>query len=174
VDNTLRALIVGIDEYELAHQQKIPGLRCARNDALEIARMLRTSTTLHLPTANLHLLTNEQATKRAIERAKDDCFFPHHSDQKTISLFYFAGHGIVKNDLVYLCSHNMDFYYPEERGILLNHVYDWLHNSKAECSIAIIDACFSGGVMTNTSHHVSVAERAKKATAFPLRSGPTA
>lgn len=161
---TLRAMIVGIDEYKLARQQKVSKLQCARHDALEIARVFRASSVLHLDAAHLHLLTDEQASKRTLYRAKDDCFFSRTIDDQTISLFYFAGHGIVKNDQVYLCGHDVDFASPDEQGgIPLDAVYDWLYTGRAKCSIAIIDSCFSGGLTTQSSRYVTAAEKARQA-----------
>jgi hypothetical protein len=164
VSYTLRAVVVGIDEYTHARQQNISQLQCARNDAQEVANMLHISTALRLEADTPHLLTNKQASKRVVHRAINDCFSRHNPDPKTISLFYFAGHGVVKNEQVYLCCHDVDFYYPElEGGIRLNEVYDWLKTCSAECAIAIIDACFSGGLATENSAHVSAAEHARHA-----------
>jgi uncharacterized caspase-like protein len=160
---TLRAVVVGIDEYSDPRYRRISKLQCASNDAQAIASVLQTSTAYRLEANNPYLLTNKQTTERAVRSVMDKNFATGGLNRNTIALFYFAGHGVLKNERIYLCCHDMDFTSPEHGGIRLNQVYEWLTESSAECTIAIIDACFSGGLTTNMLDHVSAAERAKRA-----------
>jgi hypothetical protein len=159
---TLRAVVVGIDKYSDRRYQHISKLQCARNDAQAIDTALRSSNnTYRLET--LRLLRDEEATERAVRNAVDVHIAPRGFERNAIALFYFAGHGVLKNGRVYLCCHDVDFASPEHGGIRLNHVYEWLTEGSAECAIAIIDACFSGGLTNDVLDYVTAAEHARRA-----------
>ena len=159
----LRAVVVGINEYGDTRYRVETRLLYAQKDAQEIASALSNSTAFQVEPGNPHVLTNTQATERAVRDAMKNTFSTRSYDRNTIALFYFAGHGIPRDNRIFLCCQDVDFADPEHGGIRLNDVYDWLASSSAECAIAIIDACFSGGIIANRVDYMSAAERAKQA-----------
>lgn len=170
----LRAVVVGIDEYKDERYRQKARLHFASSDAQEIASLLDHSQSF--TSENIVLLQNGQATRKAVRDSLKSTFSQRSFDSNTIALFYFAGHGIVNphDKRVSLCCHDVDFTDPEAGGIRLNDVYDWLASCSAECVIAIIDACFSGGIMAGNVDHVSASERAMQAIeALRHRDGKT-
>jgi Caspase domain len=159
---SLRAVVVGIDKYSDRRYQQISRLQCARNDAQAIESVLRSSdNAYHLE--SLRLLRDEEANERAVRHAVDTHIAPRGFERNAIALFYFAGHGVLKDGRVYLCCHDVDFASPEHGGIRLNNVYEWLTEGSAECAIAIIDACFSGGLTNDVLDYVTAVEHARRA-----------
>ncbi len=167
MDYMLRSLVVGIDEYADIRYRDTARLRYARSDALSIAETLRTSTAFRLEADNPYLLTNQKASADEVRRVMDGLFSPERLNRKTIALFYFAGHGVLKDGRVFLCYHDVDFAHPEQKGIDLQQVYHWLTTSGAACTIAILDTCFSGGFTNNAQKSTSIAEQARRAIVDP-------
>jgi uncharacterized caspase-like protein len=162
----LRAVVVGINEYKDERYREKARLRFASGDAKAIAGLLRSPQTAQAFTVeSLRLLTDAEATRKAVRESLNSTFSSRSFDSNTIALFYFAGHGVVNphDQRISLCCHDVDFTDPEAGGIRLNDVYDWLASSSAECVIAIIDACFSGGMITGLVDHLSAAQRAMQA-----------
>jgi hypothetical protein len=163
----LRATIVGINEYKDERYRDKARLHCARADADEIARILALSAAFRVEPQKLHLLTDERATVRAVRESLNTVFTRQASGTNTIALFYFAGHGLHnrKDDLISLCCYDVDFTDPSSQGGLrLNDIYQYLMTSSAECNIAIIDACFSGGIIDQTYiSYSTAAEQARRA-----------
>lgn len=159
----LRAVVVGINEYRDERYRQKARLHFASSDAREIASLLNRSQSF--TTESVVLLQNEQATRKAVRDSLNSTFSQRSFDSNTIALFYFAGHGIVNTHdrRISLCCHDVDFTDPEAGGVRLNDIYDWLAASSAECVIAIIDACFSGGLVAGNVDHVSASQRAMQA-----------
>lgn len=159
----LRAVVVGIDEYKDQQYGEKARLRFASSDARDIASLLHNSKAFTVE--RVTLLQNKEATRKMMQTSLKDTFSSRSFDTNTIALFYFAGHGIVNpyDKRISLCSHDVDFTDPEAGGIRLNDVYDLLASSSAECVIAIIDACFSGGMVVGHVDHLSAAEKAAQA-----------
>lgn len=164
---TLRSLFVGINDYNDASlRTEKKKLSFARADAEEMARVWGQSNTLKV--GKIELLTDKRATYGAVWRNLNEVFLSNSTfDSETIALFYFAGHGLIdpaddKRVLLACCDVNAAF--PGQGGIHLNDITNMLINSSAGCSIAIIDACFSGGITDiRRIVHESPVEQAKKA-----------
>ena len=159
----LRAVVVGINEYKDERYRQDTRLHFASSDAQEIATLLEHSPTF--TAESVVLLQGEKATRKAVRDSLNSTFSKRSFDSNTIALFYFAGHGIVNphDKRISLCCHDVDFTDPESGGIRLNDVYEWLASSSAECVIAIIDACFSGGMISGHVDHMSAAQHAMQA-----------
>jgi uncharacterized caspase-like protein len=158
----LRAVVVGINEYR-DERYRNARLHFASSDAQEIAALLGHSQTF--TSESVVLLQNEKATRKAVRDSLNTTFTQRSSDSNTIAFFYFAGHGMVNphDKRTSLCCYDVDFTDPEAGGIRLNDIYDWLAASSAECVIAIIDACFSGGMVAGSVDHQSASQRAMQA-----------
>ncbi len=164
---TLRALFVGINEYDDSRLQTgETKLSFARADAEEMARVFGLSNAFQVGT--ITLLTDKRATYEAVWHSLHEVFPSHLPfDSETISLFYFAGHGLLDSaddKQVLLGCRDVNYNSPGQGGINLNYISNLLINSSAGCSIAIIDSCYSGGLIDiGRIIHESPIEQARKA-----------
>jgi hypothetical protein len=166
----LRAVVIGVNEYI---DRRLSNLLFARKDAIEIYNVLQTSTAFRLEAEHSCVLLNAEATECSVRAALDHLFAQRSFESRTINLLYFAGHGIHwrHDDLTYLCCHDVDVANPRYRGVCLSDIYKWFTSSSAECVIAIIDACFSGGLVVSPQiDYWSPAERARQA--IEVQRGP--
>lgn len=162
MSSLVRAVVVGINEYQDVRYRD-QSLLFAGSDAEAIAQTLRASTEFRIE--NITLLIDGQATNRAVRESLSNIFSSRSYDSNTIAIFYFAGHGLYnhKTKRVSLACYDIDFSDHEHGGIRLNDIYDLLASSSCECAIAIIDACFSGGIVNRRVDYLSAAEHAKQA-----------
>src|SRR5260221_8803803 len=163
----VRAVVVGIDDYK-DPRLLTRKLRYAAVDAQVVARAIAQSTAFKVE--KLEIFTNETATHRRVWHSLNEVFPPHlNFDSNTIALFYFAGHGVkdpIEGERIYLGCYDVDLADPMNCGIPLSNVANLLQQSSAGCSIAILDACFSGAIMDlKRFEHESPAELARKAIA---------
>jgi pimeloyl-ACP methyl ester carboxylesterase len=95
--NNIYALLVGIDEYDPESTPQVPSLKGCVNDIKAVEAYLRDRITkdgkwkLVEPTNQSWILTNEQATRKAVING-----FKEHlckADSEDVVLFYYAGHG---------------------------------------------------------------------------------
>lgn len=162
---TVRAVIVGINEYQdVRYWEK--KLRFADVDALAIARSINLSNAFQIQKLELH--TNEHATQKRIWHSLNTVLPSNlNFDSNTIALFYFAGHGMkdpIEGGRIFLGCYDVDVTNPMKGGIPLSNVYDLLLRSGAGCSIAIIDACFSGAIVDlKQVEYETPVEQARKA-----------
>ncbi|MBK8349692.1 MAG: caspase family protein [Saprospiraceae bacterium] len=140
------ALIIGISEYK---HDSIRDLHFAHKDAEAFYEYLTSASGGMVPTANIRLLVNEQATvsniyvaKRWLETVpkKDDVVF-----------FYFAGHGDVENSSVYQLGFLLAYDTPYQNYFNnalriedINIMANSLSISKGVNVYLITDACHSG------------------------------
>lgn len=127
-----RGLFVGIDRYA---STQINELSCARRDALALHALF---------TDNLgegaELLTDEQATRRAIEERFErlaEC------DEEDVVVVAFSGHGSETHELV---THDADIYDLERSCVPLDVLTEWFSRIPARRLVCILDCCFSGGM----------------------------
>lgn len=159
----VRALVVGIDEYKDPNllQRK---LSYAAADAHAITRTFGKSNAFTVD--KLETLTNEQATNQRIWHSLNEVFPPHlNFDSNTIAIFYFAGHGLrdpYGGERTFLGCYDVEVANPMKGGIPLSNIHSLLLQSSAGCSIAIIDACFSGAIVTLRIERETVAELARR------------
>ena len=159
----LKAVVVGVNEYRDKRYKDHARLQFACADAEEVARMLHTSPHVLRP-EQVYLYRDAEASRRAVQDGLDEVFSDNFPGQNTVALFYFAGHGLhnSRDGRITLCCHDVDFQDPNVGGIRLNDIYDLLTRCSAEYVVAIIDACFSGGIIDSSYfYHQSAAERAK-------------
>lgn len=144
---TTRALVVGIDEYEL-----VPRLRGAVNDARDIAAGLRKQ-----GVGDLTLLVDREASRDAIEQSWSG-LVERSSPGDTI-VFSFAGHGTQEperiaggeadglDEVLLLARFATEGSRTRER-IVDDELNGWFHvaDSKGISVIFVADACHSGTV----------------------------
>jgi serine/threonine protein kinase len=122
-----QALVVGIDAY-----QDFPLLRQAAHDADEISNVLA------MPEYdfNISLLTNKEADTKSTNSQISSLF----SEDASLRLFYFAGHGISIDTSLYLCTHDGTMSDP---GIDLSALKNKIVTAKGTVVI-ILDCCHAG------------------------------
>jgi uncharacterized caspase-like protein len=164
MNTPVRAVVVGINEYLDGRSHNEARLQFAQNDAEAIINVLAGSSTLQLE--QLYFYRGAEASRKNIQSGLFDVFSNRLPGQNAIALFYFAGHGLfnIRDHSTWLCGYDTDFSDPNDGGIRLNQIYELIMQSSAECTIVILDACYSGGVIDNGYfYHETPAERAKKA-----------
>ena len=131
------AVVVGISDYKNLTNQT-GDLRFADRDARQVATFLQSPLGGSVPTANLHLLTNAQATRSAIARAM------RVFDRATATdrvILYFSGHGLAN------CFVPYDVLPGSPTSVLPHEVVKQaFRRSKAQVKLCIADACLSGGM----------------------------
>ncbi len=161
---SVRAVIVGIDDYKDPRLLS-RWLRYAAADAQAVARAIDQSTAFKVE--KLAIFTNVTATHRKVWHSLNEVFPPHlNFDSNTIAIFYFAGHGMkdpIEGERIYLGCNDVEVANPMKGGIPLSNIFSLLLQSSAGCSMAIIDACFSGAIMDlKRIEHESPAELARR------------
>jgi hypothetical protein len=161
---SVRAVIVGINDYE-DPRLLTKKLKYAIADAQAVARAIAQSTSFKVE--KLAIFTNETAAHWQVWRSLNEVFPQNlNFDSNTIAIFYFAGHGMkdpIEGERIYLGCNDVEVANPMKGGIPLSNVYNLLLQSSAGCSMAIIDACFSGAIMDlKRIEHESPAELARR------------
>jgi Caspase domain len=161
---SVRAVVVGIDEYK-DPRLLTRKLKYAAADAQSVARAIDQSTAFKVE--KLAIFTNVTATHLNVWHSLNEVFPPHlNFDSNTIAIFYFAGHGMkdpIEGNRIYLGCNDVEVANPMKGGIPLSNIYNLLLQSSAGCSMAIIDACFSGAILDlKRIEHESPAELARR------------
>lgn len=129
-----KALIVGIDNYLHA-----PPLRCAESDAELIAEVLERNGDR---SKNFTRIDSKSKTERDLLHAISELF----KSDVNVALFYFSGHGALREDLDETIIVSSDFDGKTVSGIRIN---DILHLANKATHIPhkfiILDCCNSGG-----------------------------
>jgi len=132
-----RALIVGINHYD----HKKPLFGCI-NDANKIQEALLFSEGINGNITNFHteIVTSDKdlkITRRLLNKKVKELF----RDQRDISLFYFAGHGYVKDGHGYLLTTECEI---GDQGLSMVDILQAVNASPALNKIVIFDCCHSG------------------------------
>lgn len=133
----VHALVVGIEEY-----RSITDTPGARGDAERFAEMLETS--LGVPTGNIHLLTDDEATRGDVLAKLELLQRTVPSDGRIY--FYFSGHGTpdVESGDSFVLPFEGRPETLEHTAIAMDDILDSLKQSEARDILAFVDACFSG------------------------------
>ncbi len=125
----VRVVSVGISDY-----QCVKDLRLPQQDAKSVASYYRYA--LGEGQAEVHLLTNQQATKERILQLLRTTF--KQANKEDVVLFFFSGHGFQAGFCTYdtNCGYGKYITYDE-----LKQIYK---ESKAERKMIFADACYSG------------------------------
>lgn len=132
-----RALIVGINEYQ--HQKSLNGCVYDANkvqEALSFSEGINGRET-NFFTEKITSEGNETITKDFLEKKVKELF----RDQRDISLFYFAGHGAIREKQGYLVTAECKKGF---HGLSMNDILQAVNNSPAQNKIIILDCCYAG------------------------------
>lgn len=154
--NKTYAVVVGISDYK-ALTYRTGDLRFADRDARQVAAFLRSKSGGHVPTTHLRVLTNAQATRKAILRAM--AIFGNAKPTDRVIL-YFSGHGAANGFIPY------DVLPGQPTSILTHELAKQaFRKSKAQTKLCIADACLSGGMTRPAAPRPSAQAMAGKLTA---------
>jgi hypothetical protein len=133
-----KALVVGIDDYP-----NNPLNGCV-NDAKAVAQVIETHSDGE-PNFEVKLLVSPDENSPSADgitrkqlRAELDALF---AGDPEVALFYFAGHGIVKNVGGYIVTSDLTKY---DEGVPMDDVLKLANQSKAKDKVILLDSCRSG------------------------------
>ncbi|PTX61096.1 caspase domain-containing protein [Kordia periserrulae] len=156
-----KALIVGINHYN--HASKLDG--CI-NDAKSVKNVLQFHGT-HQRERNFHIDLKTSDQEQITSGGLQDALSSFFQSRREISLFYFSGHGYVRNGQGYLLT-------PEckrgDQGVPMKDILRMANDSPASNRIIILDCChagifdndFLGGNLTRIAEGVTVLAAATK------------
>ncbi len=130
-------LVIGIEDYR--DLTPTPG---ARGDAERFAHMLET--TLGVPDQNIHLMTDNNATRGDV--LSKLLWLQKNIPSDGRIYFFFSGHGTphVESGDSYLLPYEGRPETLEQTGLLMDDVLTSLEETDARDVLAFVDACFSG------------------------------
>ena len=131
------AVIIGIEGY-----QNIPKSDYSYDDAKLIKDYIKS---LGFKERNIELLTDEKATKSAIEKIIKT-WLPNKAKPNSRVFIYYSGHGSPdpKTGNAYIVPYDGDPNYLSDTGFPLKRLYDNLGKLQVAEVVVVLDACFSG------------------------------
>jgi len=158
------ALVVGIGRFT---DRNIPRLNYTTADANAFAAQLKDPAIGRFPAANVHLLTDEQATTKNIKEELN--WIARHAQPNDLVLIYVATHGTPRTvdsaaGANYLVTYDTEVYtagsFDEDALYATAYPMVELSNAvatrmKALRTAVILDTCYSGGSMKNESPRMS-------------------
>lgn len=126
------AVIIGAERYH-----HMPSLKYTKSDAFYLYAHLRSPEGGALPSNQIRLLVDEDATHRNIIMAMRDIYL--RADENDVVLFYFSGHGLQGSFLP------VD-YDGFENKLEHHEIRDALLATRARHKLVIADACHSGSL----------------------------
>lgn len=158
------ALVVGIGRFI---DRNIPRLNYTTADANALAAQLKDPAVGRFPAANVHVLTDEQATTKNIKEELN--WIARHAQPNDLVLIYMATHGTPRTvdsagGANYLVTYDTEVYtagnFDEDALYATAYPMVELSNAvatrmKALRTAVILDTCYSGGSMKNESPRMS-------------------
>ncbi len=143
----LYLVAVGVSEYNNAEMN----LRYAAKDASDMIEEMKSAG--NFGNINTKLIVNGDATLENIKAAKQ---FLKQAKPWDVTIIYFAGHGLLSDDLDwYFATADVDFNKPELRGLVYDELEGLFDSIPSRNRLLLLDACHSGEVdkesMTLTS-----------------------
>jgi serine/threonine protein phosphatase PrpC len=160
------AVAIGISDYKVLNY-RTGDLNFADKDALRFVSFLKSEAGGSVSLNNIRILTNRQATKRAILEVL--LLFKNASKSDRI-IFYFSGHGTEGAFIPYDGNINSNTHLTHQE------IKAMFKMSAASTKICIADACFSGGMVLGRSIGMDSSPKIDKsqyAVAFILSSRAT-
>lgn len=139
VERRLFVAAIGVSQYNQSQYD----LSYATKDARDLTASIK-SAAKGFSRVETMTLTDGQFTAGALDRLRE--FFAG-SRRGDVALLFFAGHGVLDNDLdYYLAPHDMDFSAPSAHGVAYDDFVSVLDGAAALSRYAVIDACHSGAI----------------------------
>ena len=154
-----RALIVGIDNYDVA-----PLSGCV-NDAKAVDAVLKTHGT-GSPNFQTRIVTSpsEDLTRPKLRNLIETLF----ATECDIALFYFSGHGFVRSGDGCIVSKDAE---RNDEGISMTEILGLANTSPVKNKIIILDCCYSGNMGTPNTTDSGVAQLSEGLTVLTASRG---
>jgi len=153
------AVVVGISQY--AEGDNIPALKFAHRDAQEFSDFLKSKSGGSVPTDNIRLLLNENATVAAVYNALT--WLTEVCKKDDLVYFYFAGHGDKESqtiyDLGFLLTYNTPRPNYKNNAVRIEDLNDYANTLSVRNNanvVLITDACHSGDMNSGAFHWSSL------------------
>lgn len=156
-------LIAGIGEYR---DSRIPRLNYVHADAEAFAELLTDRKRVGVPSDNVKMLLDSDATLYHLKNAISGWLFRHAGPDSTVIIF-FAGHGGVESDKTggerdgiakYLLPWDADVD-NLFASALSNSEFNWLLSTiKARRLVIFMDACYAGGVSRRGARDLGIVD----------------
>lgn len=153
--HNIYAVVVGISQY--AEGDNIPALKFAHRDAQEFANFLESRSGGSVPTENIRLLLNENATVAAVYNALT--WLTETCKKDDLVYFYFAGHGDKESqtiyDLGFLLTYNTPRPNYKNNAVRIEDLNDYANTLSVRNNanvVLITDACHSGDMNSSVFH----------------------
>ena len=156
------AVIIGVNEYKHAGVGGLTNLRYAARDAQEVHDRLVAAGPAAWPKENIRLLTNQDATERAVREAL--LTFLKKAQRDDLVLIFFSGHGSpdpTRPQNSYFLCHDTE---PEKlttTGFPMWEIDNALERGIIEAKrvVVLADACHSGGFAPEGMKDIRVVSR---------------
>ncbi len=139
--NKIHTLLTGVNQY---NYHVANSLKSSINDISDFKEAL--IETYNCDTCmNINLLINKDFTSKKMADYFEECRLKAANDD--ISLFFFSGHGIYKNEKYYLLPTNIFNNNYENQAISLKFIYEEM-NKIPGFKVIFLDACYSGSAIS--------------------------
>jgi tetratricopeptide (TPR) repeat protein len=146
-DSSKLALVIGVDVYR---SEGLEDLSSCRKDAEDVCRILQgLGYTIFQNGPIIGSRLNKENSWVDIHRAIVN-FFKSARPGQTL-LFYFSGHGIPREDEIYLAMPEVNIKDPMVEGFSLTKLTQLMNSSKSMQIVSVIDACYSGAATLSTT-----------------------
>lgn len=145
-DGSKVALVIGIDVYRSEGLEDLPSCRKDAEALCKILQELGYTIFQNEPIIGSRL--SKENSWVDIHRAIVN-FFKSAKPGQTL-LFYFSGHGIPREDEIYLAMPEVDTKDPMVEGFSLTRLTQLMRSSKSMQIVSVIDACYSGAAILPT------------------------
>lgn len=145
------AVVIGVSEYQ--HFPKASWLDSAAQDATAFAQFLQSPRGGALPSSQLKLLLNKQATIRELRLALE--FLLKSVKPGDVATIYFAGHGQVQQlgsgEIAYLLPYDADPSVLSASALPMDELERYVdyHLAQAAQVVLVTDACHSGNLLSS-------------------------
>lgn len=151
------ALVVGISEFS---DPAITALNYAAKDAKDFAEVLADPHVGNFPPANVTLLTNDKATRRAILSALQNLFEAAREDDLVV--VFISSHGLGRDPdkglpgMGYIATHDMSLAKVYVDAIGYYDLTEQFRTLRARRKVFFLDTCFSGEASKRGSKALSI------------------
>jgi len=136
----IRVLAVGVSEYQDAENN----LTYAAKDAQDLVASLEACAENIRRRFDSLVLVDAEVTRENVLRARE---FLEGSQIDDMLLVFFAGHGLLDDDLAYwFGTHDIDVEHPGERGLSYQAIEGLLVRVPARRKLILLDTCHSGEI----------------------------
>jgi hypothetical protein len=135
VTERFRALLVGVSEYD---DPELSGLHGPHNDIDAFEGVLQAA---QMPYGSEWVVTKCLDTGHDAFRKALTSFFGPHADPEDTLLFYYSGHGLIRDGEAYLCAKDTEVRQPYFTSMPVRAVADNVRECPARKKVVVQDCC---------------------------------